>query len=315
MVNQFMINMEMKSTINKLYILLGAFIVCYILFIRLIWKRLPKELSTDLPEYLMLFYLLIISMFIVLIIINIFHLFNKTIHPNKGLKIISQFIQECLYTFDEYIKNKDYTYFSLGSLLQSFCSVYVYCVNRNSFKKHRYLLVLFDILPKVIMASVFLFEIIFMHKINYFYKLSGLLLLPLVFNYVIYTLKDFCTRNLEIFDTILCITDINDNIVDMKDYCRQKCYFYLTRGNRGSTVFFARLSKTFINENVTKSYDEKATLYHFMEVLDVFIQVKEQLFVLYYIKERWLYINIFINIIIYLLYIISWAYTIWYGYS
>lgn len=198
------------TKINKfatyLYLITGFFIVIYIIYIRFFLVRMPKDLYIDFSSetYKIKIIFLILSIIICFFIIinNIIIEFNLN-KKNNRFDIISGFITKIidnslkqLYTV--FISFFDDAYNITSKISTKF---YNYC--------HIYpetLLLFITYIIRLIIVVIFLTEIIFVFKLNYFYKSFGLLCIILFIKIFIYVLRDFAS-NIEALEEALIIKD------------------------------------------------------------------------------------------------------------
>jgi hypothetical protein len=70
-----------------------------------------------------------------------------------------------------------------------------------------YCCVLFEILPRMIILGYFVYEIFWVGKLHYFYMSLSLLIIPFLFNFVVFLVEDIGPRLHKIFDTIVTVEE------------------------------------------------------------------------------------------------------------
>jgi hypothetical protein len=307
---------------NNIFITFGIFIISYIVYIRIILVRLPKELPTqpDLLQYVS--YSLIASIFVYLFIYTSYRLYqkysNKTstkesffIHWFKHhiFNLVLDWYYNSLKAFDDYVKHtllgKD-----LGQWLKTFGSSITSRVTRKS-NKFLVVYLLFDIFPKYVILLVFTLDVCYFHEFHYTYKLAWVLLIPLLYKYIVFTYKEFSEHNIIGMATDVFVVKYKDGThmtieeviiyileedftkrfkvyyVELTDELKQICYD--NGGDITATIDYH--SKAFILFATIRSYVELLTL----------VQAKYNLllnFIRYGIYSiLWIYILIYIGIV------------------
>lgn len=303
--------MKMANVIKRIFlniyaigvVLIGCLISTYILFMRLIYKRLPRDLSIDLSTTLLYIYVGILSMFLFSLSYTIYKAFfyqerADRIDYLRYIRPLMSFWNHCLIQFDYFIKSH------IENSWDITVAIGLYLYNKYSHKHMVFSIVLFCIIPKVIVVCAFLIDIFLYHKFNYFYKLSYLLIIPLIFNYLIYSLHDLSITNIiKMSEEIVIKDDTGSKLLPIE------ASFRMFREKH--TYFEFEPTPEF--EYIYRFCNEEQTLDGFLYYVKIYSKL-HNIFDLTmnigYIKER---IIPYPNIMIYLLYSIGWSYIIWYG--
>lgn len=197
---------KIKKILNYIYIILGAFFVTYLIYIRFFFVRLPKDLHFNALDntYTLKMTLLLLSIVICiyLIIKNIKEIFNIENKQNAITKIFfffSQIIEESLKRFFAFILSFYHDPYELLSNLSRKFYDYAY-------KYPEYYLLFFTYFVRMIILLIFLVEIFLTFKFQIFYKSLILLSLVLLVKFLIFVLKDFA-QNLSTHQDVLIIED------------------------------------------------------------------------------------------------------------
>ena len=150
---------------------------------RFIRQRLPKDIPFHLTEYgcILLIYICCIYLLVITLLITEFKTKNDT------LGLIIDYIYKPLKVLDEAIKTK---------LIYYHNKVIAFCV-KSKYEAHRiydegnHVIIYYslNIFPRLILVTVLFFDIFYFGKIVYLYKIILLGLLPLLYKYIIYSLK------------------------------------------------------------------------------------------------------------------------------
>jgi hypothetical protein len=187
----------MKTSRNLLY--LGFTIFLLVVYNRVFFKRIPHELYNFLSFQLIVIYCSIIITFFLSVVFCIFKLINKnnlkytTINKyNNYLKKITHYYFLSLKVFDTFIKaNISDVWVKLTVKLSTFIC------NKIQYKNIQYLTWVFDFLPRILIALTFAFDTIYLQQFYYFFKLIPILILPIIYNYILYTIKGVCEINID----------------------------------------------------------------------------------------------------------------------
>jgi hypothetical protein len=199
---------------NKLMIITGSIIVTYYLYIRLIIKRLPKDLATE-SIFNEIFYILAAIVSMILLIYTMYKLYKihylKSDKPstnifikslNNQINTLSKLYYDGLIALDDFIKHTILVE-HLGEILKSFSKIFLNIFIKVKSKKYIFAYIILDSMPKLIVLIAFCFDV-YNHKFCYMYQLAFVLLIPLLYKYIIFTLREFSEHN---------IKDMNEHIL------------------------------------------------------------------------------------------------------
>ena len=211
------------TTYNKKFYNYILASVGFLMFVSYIWLRFIRErLPRDIP-----FDLTLISFFIlIIIIITLGFIIYRIKNPKVPPKFIYDFIQilikilKPLEYFDDLLKQK-------GNVQQRILHIVFFLIKKyklyNSIKNYRLFFIL-NVIPKILLLTVFMIDIFFLHKIEYFYAFILLNIIPLFYIYIIYTLKkqaEIYTLYLEKAFYIDIISTIEEEDNNIKDFMCQ----------------------------------------------------------------------------------------------
>lgn len=265
--------------LNYFYFFSGFFFILYIIYIRLIMVRLPKDLSLFQNGMFntKLFVMIIIgvSFSISLLLLNLYFLKNNTIKQgflSKYLSIFSDFIQRSV--FEVYRSGE--LFISNGYTKISFLAEKFYTIFGN---KTEELLIYVNFFIRFLIVSVFLFDVFYFFQLNYFYKILVFLCIPICINVLMYILTNF-SKNLEEIKASLTITDLG---IDKETNLPQTRY---APSPGFEDINLAYYVKQFIICN---------KIYGYLRVYHVLLR----------------YISIRCNIVIYSLYLLGWLFILY----
>jgi hypothetical protein len=329
MVNLYTIKMEMKLTIkNFLMGVLGFIIIFYYIYLRLILVRLPKNLSQNLDLIDILFLTIIIAIFAFLTIYNYCYYFNLkytiiTNNPNfkqniiLGIKNLVTAIKKnffyCLTTVDNLIKHEmlknnlgiglkkgiKFIYTKINFMYKSSSGFYIFYFA-------------FDFLPKMIVLTSFIFDLFLYSKFDYVYKLSFLLIIPLIFNYILFTYKEFAEFNINLLNIDVIYFKFHDGTIMSTDDHIQEATILEFDPKEPFRFNVVELSEEFkthcynTNDNITE------TILFYSEQFGFFKKIRRDIAIFDLYKAA---IGIPFNIIRFFIYFLLWSYVLFYGFG
>lgn len=246
----FFNTLELKKGVFFFYFL-GINFIIFLLYNRCFIERLPRNLN----EFSL--FLTIFAIFIICIQLLIIYKYTKALKNGDLLRIRNKRFKRWQRRFKiKYIHKEDLLAFRIfkeniflplkiqkayNHLLHYFVMTPIYkniynilflniAVNKRHYSDLIYLI--FFMLPKVVVISILLFEIIYCNNINYFYKFLWLYLLPLFFQILRYSGKvgaligiNDSLFYIRILKINVKMTDPNfQNLLDQQDKIRR--YYY-----------------------------------------------------------------------------------------
>jgi hypothetical protein len=214
--NLFLMLMDMKLIMNKnnIFIAFGILIISYILYIRVILVRLPKELPTQPDLFESISYSLIASIFFSLFLYATYRLYRRynTVITSENFVIVwlkYQIFKPILDWYYKSLKALDYYLKDvllvnhLGTALNAFGTIFNSIFSRVVSKKYFFTYLCFDLLSKFFILLIFSYDV-YHHNFHYIYKASLLLLIPILYKYIVFTLREFAEFNIrDIYGDIL----------------------------------------------------------------------------------------------------------------
>lgn len=173
--------------------------------------------------------------------------------------------------------------------------------------KHIYKLkIIHNYLPKIFFLITLIVETLLFHRLDFLYKISFILLLPIMLQYLIFVLKDNSINGIVEFDEYVIIQNVETNkIISAIDYFKLRSH-NLIRNNCSDFIEY----KFILANNYTKNIDVEATLMHFMQIYNENIDIQniiihfEILDDYYSVKFNIIYYMVYIMILFYILYLI-----------
>lgn len=185
-----------KNFLYYIYLLTGFFVFFYIFYIRLIVIRLPKNLDFFVPTTNWVFIFIVI----IWIVICIFIIYkNLQLYFEKEKKsMFSDIITKMSIFLDKSI----YESFNLLAglhpepydLIAKFAKIFYKIMCKFPLE----ILIWISGFVRLLVVCLFLFDIFYFFKFNFFYKSLILLVLPLIIKIIIYILREFSTNLYEI---------------------------------------------------------------------------------------------------------------------
>jgi len=201
---------------NSIYIISGLIIISFLLYNRILFKRLPRDILNEISLDVSVFYILCFIISFILLILNSYYLYNKLVlkkelNPNKYLiKFITHkynplnLITKSLVSLDTFIKNHTPRY----NENFSYADYYTLKLGQLLFKYKKYTVFSFFIIKffsEITLCVLFLIDIIIFNQFKYFYNNLWLLLIPMLLTYIIYSINVFLKVNLDGISEILDI--------------------------------------------------------------------------------------------------------------
>lgn len=312
---------------NKFLLFSGVIILSAILYNRLFRIRLPRNINTfiDSPYYIL--YIIILIGFIIMLCSTVLQLYMFLLNIDKKSSIfISKIklivdhkynpitiISKSLILLDAFIKNLSPNYNDIYSYIDIvIIKIARFLLETNT--KIIYTLFILRITPQLIVCFCFIRDILFHQEFNSFYKSLIVLILPLLLQYIQYSIKMLVDTNLEDLDDSLDIrilpshqytkeTSFEDyqriSIYDWRDICLSpEKEDYICYNNLSQKTLDEINNDTLIGKHILgKGVSFMSTLF---ELYNYSYKFDEYKFI----------IETPINITKYTIYIIGWSYII-----
>jgi len=298
-----------------IYSILGFLILSYYFYVRILIKKLPKNLINELPQSIKLTFLLLFISCSCLCLLNVYkYLINHDYYkPKKNIVVqkmlLSNFIHPFIMLRNIWDNSLYAIHYYVIKKLPRMVNIFKYLGNmihsKVPFGHLHSLNYIFNLLPKLLVLTFFLTDVFIFHSLNYFYKTSILLLIPLLFNYSLFSILDVYLDCIHDFDNAVIITD-----KETKKSISGETYMYHYFKN--PQMDFALYTYTFTKSFLEKFKDEQnvdyaATLEDFMIDFNVCVQIRK---FTSSIEMRQLFYGPKYNIILYFLYAVGWGYVL-----
>lgn len=299
--------------INKYQILIfcGFLIVSFIFYARVLLKKLPRELNADLPFNVKIVFSYLFLLVLILFFANIYkYLINnnyykpKTVMLTNSLRFqitkIFEFWSNSLYAVHFYLIEK------FPKILLLFRNLGNFIYKKIPYKQLNILNILFIIIPKIVVLISFMIDVFNYNVLNYFYKTSILLLIPLIFNYLRFAIEESYLKSIREFNEVVIIKnkETQEHILAETytlHYCKNPEFDF----SKYTYSFTTEFKKKYENEH---NIDYAATLEDFMIDFNVCVQIVKYMIVGLQIQHS-LYGSRY-YIVLYLFYILSWFYVL-----
>jgi hypothetical protein len=195
-------SINLKKILPMLLTLFVFLIGIFLFWLRFIKEKLPRSLPY---EFSLFSYIVIL----VICLITIYTSIKEVVIPNKNKETFKQsffiFIQQQLISVDNRVKNP----LMVKPYFQKYFLILLNHLEAINLTK---LYLFMQIFPKIILIVVFMVEVFNFHNINYFYKIVSLGLLPLIFTYISFSLKEVYNHQTMFIDTKadLCLSKPNN---------------------------------------------------------------------------------------------------------
>lgn len=271
-----MIRWRINSLLQLYYFFLGVLIISYVLYVRVILNRVPKELYLFEPISYKLIFMVIsgitLSIFIIIKSISLLLYPNKISNNifNTILSQISNIISDSLReVYNIIISNINNSYELISSLAYHFYEKFG--------KLHEGFFLFVSYIIRFFIVMAFLIDVFYFFELKYFYKALILLTISLSIKIVFFILKDFATNLEEIASYLTLVNDAQDS---------SNIKFIPSHGN----------------EDINLEYH----INHFRICSQINGYLDVYNFLLNYYNPR-------VNLFIYLLYLIGWLYILFHN--
>jgi len=204
---------------NYIYILAGFIIVFFIIYFRLIYVRIPRELYLNPHWSLLLIYLLTIFMILINIILHCLTILKNMkiltksnpskikLFFSKKASLVKHIFSKSLLSFEHFMN----VYFTDINFKICFEIMYYATIN-IVYVKIQIVTWIFDYIPRLIISICFIYDIFYLQTLNYFFKVIPLFILPIIYNYICFTIKKICEINIDNCGRYLTIYDYKEQI-------------------------------------------------------------------------------------------------------
>lgn len=313
---------------SKLYFIIGLILIISLFYYRVLKIHIPKSIF-ELNMFLIVFTTILYSIKTLVLLIKLIKL--RYFPKKKPNELLQKLYHKYVYplniiidlsykSIDSYVKDKMLGPKLLGLNLKNL----MHFLLNNIGNKHSYykaLFIVFDIIPKTSILMIFGIDIIFFNKLENIYLFSWIILIPLIFKYIIFTLKEFAEYNIIlILDNYLLITSNTPMyVMNAEDIINECCCLY--RSNileqcsseylNRTNIIVCNFGKTYIlNEKFTSKYKSSKIINKLFDDImlnfDYFRNLREIIYQIEKIRYYWNYL--FFEIFRFSYYSILWLY-------
>lgn len=274
----------MKSIIKNLSLMLmGCCIALYPFIARIILKKIPQDISTDLTMFKIIFFCCLIIGSLILTIFYCYQwlkykkFFKPKLHTTNILINFKEYFKTyllnpymaALQSLDNFIKHtllKDV----LGKNLKN-GMLYLHTKMNFTQKNITNIFFYFVLLPKILFLTVFFIDVFILSKYLLMYHLGFLMLIPLIFNYAIFTYKEFSEYNINAMniDILVFKMDTGDIMTfqDHMEECTQRALYQYSERYYYNVIELGDSANERLNgtENVTVIIFYYSQQFHFFK--------------------------------------------------
>lgn len=301
----------MNNIVNKLLVVFGFLFFAMIIYVRIIQKKEPKEMFLYLYANGNLVQILLYFAIIIAMLLCVF--FNLKIITNKKKEKENKTISSILAPIKKI--NSSLEIFHQWLLNNTFIKKYSYTFPKwlglNLFKyvdnkqKIVFVLLIMIILPKIIVLSSLMLDVIWVKKFNFVYKTSIILLLPLIERYFIFLIEEFCKENIKHTDEILII---QKNESGVQIFCEHYLEYIIFNIITSEQVKF-NFTEQFFNKYQSVTYSVSKSLENNVSRLNTIITPIKNFELFYKIIKNEIIPKF--NVILYFSYACVWSYILW----
>lgn len=301
----------LENFMNKNYTLMffGSCIIFILLWNRFIRERLPREIPFILT-YKSFFCLTILCIGLFVTFVSFFYKANT---PFKSIRLIKEYIYTSLHVSFNFYINK------LRSLVKvNVINLYII----NFLKKYlskKFYIYLFFISPKIILPIILLLDIFYFGKIENFYKVMFFMFLPLLYNFIYFSLHYFYIEQLESIERVLNIKIVllnEDNLVFSipkfygSHYYIQEHTLDRLKIRKNVTEFHVELNPNFIEKKLKEKTKSQQEYFYDLYCKNAFISSSKIFEVLYFYTLQEKQVASFINLFMVFTYFCCWFYLL-----
>lgn len=295
--------MTMKSNkdiikFNIIAFIIGIFFICLTLWSRLLYVRVPKDLIIFTKEKHLVYIVIISIVLFLFLLLNVLKKLLKFESKNNSFFIpyikkltATNVVVTLKYIYNTYILQAPLhvvelilQYMNIGYYIER---PTLYILKKMIHKNKIYLVLIMKFIPKIIISTLFITDILYFCKLNYFYKALVLLLLPLFFTFYTMITEKIALINLEFFGSHLQKKTSNETGFDE--------YFFANQmPNIDNAIDIVKHQHDYALLNwVVSNYDIYGNIYNFIQNIKV-AETKANPYVNLYIfscyLSGWLYI-------------------------
>lgn len=300
---------------NFNFIIVGLSIILLYIYSRFIVTKLPKDLVIQPEMIISLAYTCIFITFAFLTILSIYSWYKLRYNIKKTnilidyfkrhLSNIMKFFYKSLKSIDDLVKHKIMVNHT-GRLLKSFGLRLNHFFYSTISKKYLIIYLACNVIPRLCVLFIFSVDILILHKFQYIYKAVFLLIIPLVYNYLVFTYKEFSEYNIHgMLQNVLIFRFKDKSIMttqDMIDFTlddESKPHRY--------TAMPVELSEELTQLCYDRNHDITYTLAYYLPQFQTFIKLRKIVSIFEILHAKY---NIYFSIIRFLLYTLLWLYIL-----
>jgi len=306
--------MKIAKIKGHIYFIFGLLFILYIVCIRFLIQRFPKDLTLPFHLYTVITFLWITLFFYILFILNLRYSliqigYIQVVRPSVLQKLYLRLILPYLGKYTDILARSLVTVHEVLIRYLNpklFKLVGIFLTKHIKSKNTKYLVFLFDFLPKGLILFCLIIDAFIYKELSSIYKFGSLLLIPLCFRYILFAVCTDCLCKLEEADNVVCIISTNtDNRITSFAYMIEKITLM---NNFDKTKYKYTFTQDFLNEiQNMPNVNYVETLTQFMLKINLFVDIY------IYIKQgqQWRENTIvYFNLFLYLGYSITWTYII-----
>lgn len=315
----------MMNHYRNLLIIIGTLLVSIILYARLLKTRIPHDFVMLATGYYYISSMFITISMLILLISNLIILYKIIYSKRQQTSFFTEILQKVIkhpynpillarnsmIELDAFIKNRVPFYDAHQSYVDLLL-INLHKIFFNSTLKRILVIIIFRLLPQVIVCIGFSYDLCYNNSFFYFYKSLWLLIFPLIFSYIAYSVRTFVDTNLESLNDILELKIILESELKkgatLSDFVPISVFDWqglLLTPEGEDYICHNNLSpetlETYGDDTMSASYSLKYAV-NFMKVL-----FQMSISMTHYERHK-LYVESIFNIIKYFIFFIGWAF-------
>ena len=176
------INTYIKTIWYYILLLLGLAAASWIIWSRFLRERTIREIPELLTEYRFWFLMYLCSLYLYII--------KSLLKPNNTNELLIKIIDTLykpLYILDHLIKYNKF----LKDVYLKYMTKFIELLTKLNNQQLLIISIIFQIIPRLILITFLTQDVFYYNKIELFYKVILIGLLPFIYRYIIYSIKDF----------------------------------------------------------------------------------------------------------------------------
>lgn len=206
------INESTSSNLRQFFFLLLGLVICgYFFYIRIILRRLPKEINS---EWNCLRFTVYVSLFIIFVSLFLKKIRGResklriviALKENVFIPLLRIYDTSLMRVHDYFIdENRIPIKPFIEKLIDNLYKYINHLASKNAEPSYLTIYCVINLIPRALVLMGLLTDVFVFEKFEYTYKMMPLLILPLIFNVVCYIIREFVSIQMELLEYLVDI--------------------------------------------------------------------------------------------------------------